>query len=74
MEKDLDEIRLVGLIDILNINSGLKTVFEIKSGKEKESHYVQLWMYMGCFVDVRGILRYSITQYMYFTKDIPENL
>ena len=74
VEKDLGEIQLVGLIDILNVNEKSKTIFEIKSGKEKESHHVQLWLYMGCFDDVKGILRYPSTRYMYFTEDIPENL
>jgi len=74
IEKILGDITLVGYIDILNINNGGKTVFEVKSGKEKESHHVQLWLYMGCFTDIKGILRYPSTRYMYFTEDIPENL
>ena len=74
VKKILGEIQLVGYIDILNVNSGGKTIFEIKSGKEKESHHVQLWLYMGCFTDAKGILKYPNTRYMYFTEDIPENL
>lgn len=74
VEKVLGDITLIGNIDILNINSGLKTIFEVKSGKEKESHHVQLWLYMGCFPDAKGILRYPSTRYMYFTEDILENL
>jgi len=74
VERDLGEIQLIGLIDILNINRKSKTIFEIKSGKERESHHVQLWLYMGCFDDVKGILRYPSTRYMYFTENIPENL
>ena len=74
VEKKLGRMKLIGYIDILNINSGSKTVIEVKSGKEKESHHVQLWMYMSCFSDVRGILRYPYTRYTYFGEDIPENL
>ena len=74
VEKDLGDITLVGYIDILNVNSGLKTVYEVKSGKEKDSHHVQLWLYMGCFNDARGILRYPDTRYLYFSDEIPENL
>ncbi len=66
VEKKLGRMKLIGYIDILNINSGSKTVIEVKSGKEKESHHVQLWMYMSCFSDVRGILRYPYTRYTYF--------
>lgn len=74
VEKILGEIQLVGYIDILNVNSGLKTIFEVKSGKERESHHAQLWLYMGCITGAKGILRYPSTRYVYFTKDIPENL
>ena len=74
VEKDLDDIQLLGYIDILNINCNTKTVYEIKSGKEKESHHVQLWLYMGCFTDARGILKYPDTRYLYFADEIPENL
>lgn len=74
VEKVLGEIQLVGYIDIFNVNRKSKTVYEIKSGKEKESHHVQLWLYMGCFINAKGILRYPSTRYMYFTDDIPENL
>ena len=72
--KDLGDIQLLGYIDILNINSALKTVYEVKSGKEKESHHVQLWLYMDCFADARGILKYPDTRYLYFGDEIPENL
>ena len=74
VEKVLWDIQLLGYVDILNINSGLKTVYEIKSGKEKESHHVQLWLYMGCFAEARGILKYHDTRYLYFSDEIPENL
>ena len=73
LEKDLGDITLVGYIDILNINP-VKTVFEIKSGKEKDSHHVQLWLYMDCFNDAKGILKYPDTRYLYFADEIPENL
>ena len=73
VEKDLGDIQLLGYIDILNINP-VKTVFEVKSGKEKDSHHVQLWLYMGCFDDASGILKYPDTRYLYFSDGIPENL
>ena len=63
VEKVLDDLTLVGYIDILDVNSVLKTVFEVKSGKEKDSHHVQLWIYMGCFDGARGILKYLDTRY-----------
>jgi hypothetical protein len=74
VEKDLGDIKLLGYIDVLNINFVSKTVIEVKSGKEKEAHHVQLWLYMGCFDDTKGILQYPSTQYMYFIKDIPFDL
>lgn len=74
VEKEIDDITLVGLIDVLNINSGGKTVIEVKSGKEKESHHVQLWLYMSCIDEAKGILRYPDTRYLYFAENIPENL
>jgi CRISPR/Cas system-associated exonuclease Cas4 (RecB family) len=74
VEKDLGDIQLAGYIDILNINGGLKTVIEMKSGKEKDSHHVQLFLYMNCLDDARGILKYPNARYLYFSEDIPENL
>ncbi len=74
VEKRLGDITLVGLIDVLNVNSGGKTVIEVKSGKEKDSHHVQLWIYMSCFDNAKGILKYPDTRYLYFNEDIPENL
>ena len=74
VDKEIDDITLVGLIDVLNVNAGGETVIEVKSGKEKESHHVQLWLYMGCFDNAKGILRYPDTRYLYFNKNIPENL
>ena len=74
VEKNLGDITLVGLIDVLNVNSGGKTVIEVKSGREKESHHVQLWLYMDCIDGTKGILRYPDTRYLYFSEDIPKNL
>ncbi|MGD2246768.1 MAG: hypothetical protein PVF58_00055 [Candidatus Methanofastidiosia archaeon] len=71
VEKEIEDITLIGYIDILNINTELKTVYEVKSGKEKDSHHVQLWMYMGCFGGARGVLKYTDTQHLYFPEDIP---
>ena len=74
IEKELERMKLIGYIDILNINSGSKLIIEVKTGKEKESHHVQLLVYMDCFDDARGILRYPDTRYTYFSENIPENL
>ena len=74
VEKDLGDIKLLGYIDILNVNSELKTIIEIKSGKEKESHHVQLWLYMNCFKDSKGVLQYPETRYVYLKEDIPSDL
>jgi hypothetical protein len=74
VEKNLGDINIVGFIDILNVNSTWKTIFEVKSGKEKESHHVQLWFYMNCFNEAKGILQYPETRYTYLKEDIPFDL
>ena len=64
------DIKLLGYIDILNVNSTVETIIEVKSGKEKESHHVQSWLYMNCFKDSKGVLQYPETRYMYLKEDI----
>ncbi|MGD2249755.1 MAG: Dna2/Cas4 domain-containing protein [Candidatus Methanofastidiosia archaeon] len=71
VEKEIEDIKLVGYIDILNVNPKLTTVYEVKTGKERDSHHVQLWMYMGCLNGARGVLKYTDEQYLYFPEDIP---
>lgn len=74
VKKELKDVILRGRIDILSITSEVKTIYEIKAGKERDCHHVQLWLYMGCFESVNGVLLYSGTRYLYSSKDIPRNL
>ncbi len=46
--RNVSGIQLNGKIDIVNVNNGETTIIEVKSGKEKESHHIQLWMYIEC--------------------------
>lgn len=74
VEKVIRGIKLVGKIDILHITSKM-TVIEVKSGREKDSHHVQLWLYMGCFnSEIEGLLWYPERIYLYEGEDVPENL
>ena len=74
VRKELTSITVVGKIDIvLLLNTPI--IIEVKSGKEKKSHHVQLWMYMDCYgTEAKGILRYSGAKYFYENKDIPVDL
>lgn len=74
VELDLGTVKLVGKIDILLVNE-IPTIIEVKSGKEKNSHHVQLWLYMlGFNGDVEGILKYPMEKYWYSLEDIPNRL
>ncbi len=73
--RNVGGIQLNGKIDIVNVNNGETTIIEVKSGKEKESHHVQLWMYMKCYEArrIKGELRYKDKAYIYTEIDIPLN-
>ncbi len=73
--RNVGGIQLNGKIDIVNVNNGETTIIEVKSGKEKESHHVQLWMYMKCYEarKIKGELRYKDREYTYRETDIPLN-
>lgn len=73
--RNVGGIQLNGKIDIVNVNNGETKVFEVKSGKERESHHVQLWMYMKCYEarKIKGELRYKDREYTYGVTDIPLN-
>ncbi len=73
--RNVGGIQLNGKIDIVNVNNSETTVIEVKSGKERESHHVQLWMYMKCYEARRiiGELRYKDKVYTYTEDDIPLN-
>jgi CRISPR/Cas system-associated exonuclease Cas4 (RecB family) len=74
VRKELTSITVVGKIDIVLLLD-TPVIIEVKSGKEKNSHHVQLWMYMDCYgTEVHGILRYSGARYLYETDDIPVDL
>jgi CRISPR/Cas system-associated exonuclease Cas4 (RecB family) len=74
--RNVGGIQVNGKIDIVSIDNGITTIIEVKSGKEKESHHVQLWMYMSCYDGKRtkGELRYNDAKYRYREADIPLNL
>ncbi len=73
--RNVGGIQLNGKIDIVNVNNGETTIIEVKSGKEKESHHIQLWMYMKCYEArrIKGELRYKDKVYLYTEEDIPLN-
>lgn len=74
VELDLGTVKLVGKIDILLVDD-TPTIIEVKSGKGKNSHHVQLWLYMlGFEGDVEGILKYPVEKYWYSSEDIPNGL
>lgn len=75
VSRNVGGIQLNGKIDIVDVNDGETTVIEVKSGKEKESHHVQLWMYMKCYEarKIKGELRYKDKVYIYTEEDIPLN-
>ncbi len=74
--RNVGGIQLNGKIDIVNVNDGETTIIEVKSGKEREYHHVQLWMYMKCYETrgIKGELRYKDKVYTYTEDDIPLNL
>lgn len=74
--RNVSGIQLNGKIDIVNVNNGDTTIFEVKSGIERESHHIQLWLYLLSFEarNVRGRLLYKDKEYMYRETDIPLNL
>jgi CRISPR/Cas system-associated exonuclease Cas4 (RecB family) len=74
--RNVGGIQVNGKIDIVSVDNGVTTIIEVKSGKEKESHHVQLWMYMSCSDGKRskGELRYNDATYRYRETDIPLNL
>jgi CRISPR/Cas system-associated exonuclease Cas4 (RecB family) len=74
VELDLEMVKLVGKIDIL-LMKDVPTIIEVKSGKERNSHHVQLWLYMlGYGNEVEGVLTYPVEKYWYQTDDIPVRL
>lgn len=74
VELDLESVKLVGKIDVLLMRD-VPTIIEVKSGREKNSHHVQLWLYMlGYGNDVEGILKYPAEKYWYREEDIPTRL
>ena len=74
VEIDLDRVKLVGKIDVILVRD-IPVIIEVKSGSEKASHHVQLWLYMIGYGGItEGILRYSTVKYWYSLKDIPCNL
>ncbi len=75
VSRNVGGIQLNGKIDIVNVNNGETTIIEVKSGKEKESHHIQLWMYMKCYEarKIKGELRYKDRVYIYTEVDIPLN-
>ena len=54
----------------------LTTIIEVKSGKEKESHHVQLWLYMMSYEArrIKGEIRYCNVKYTYTMDELPPNL
>ncbi len=75
VSRNVGGIQLNGKIDIVNVNNGETTIIEVKSGKEKESHHIQLWLYMKCYEvrKIKGELRYKDKVYIYTERDIPLN-
>ncbi len=73
--RNVGGIQLNGKIDIVNVNNGETTIIEVKSGKEKESHHVQLWMYVKSYEarKIKGKLVYKDKVYTYRETDIPLN-
>ena len=76
VSKTIYGITLNGIIDILSITPNLTTIIEVKSGKEKESHHVQLWLYMMSYDArrIKGEIRYCNTKYTYLPHELPPNL
>ncbi len=73
--RNVGGIQLNGKIDIVNVNNGETTIIEVKSGRERESHHIQLWLYLKSFEarNVRGKLVYKDKEYTYREIDIPLN-
>ena len=76
VSKTVNGITLNGIIDIVSITPDLTTIIEVKSGKEKESHHVQLWLYMMSYEAkrIKGEIRYCNTKYTYLPHELPPNL